>query len=166
MPAIDQGVSHERYMLVPRTLIFITRGNQVLLIKGARDKRLWSGLYNGIGGHVEQGEDIESAAYRELREEAGIQTSSLRLCGIVTIDTRTNPGVCIYIFKGIYVTGELYTSREGALEWVELSEIDHLPLVSDLPVLLSKVLAIEPNDPPFSAYSHYSDSGNLIIAFR
>ena len=49
MPANDQGVNLERYMLVPRTLIFLTRGDQVLLLKGAADKRLWAGLYN-VGG--------------------------------------------------------------------------------------------------------------------
>jgi 8-oxo-dGTP diphosphatase len=165
MPAIEQGVNHERYMLVPRTLIFLTRGNQLLLLKGEQNKRLWAGLYNGIGGHVEQGEDIQSAAYRELREESGLESSNLRLCGIVTVDTQINPGVCIYIFKGKYISGEINVSQEGTLEWVEVSELDHLPLVTDLPVLISKVLAIKANDPPFSAHSYYSDNGNLIINF-
>ena len=38
MPASDQGNLTERYHLVPRTLIFLTRGRQVLLIKGAPHK--------------------------------------------------------------------------------------------------------------------------------
>jgi len=40
MPKSEQGISAGRYMIIPRTLIFITRGDSVLLIKGAPDKRL------------------------------------------------------------------------------------------------------------------------------
>ena len=52
MPKSDQGVRNDRYKIIPRTLIFVTRGEQVLLLKGAEHKRLWANQYNGIGGHV------------------------------------------------------------------------------------------------------------------
>ena len=100
MPASDQGVNFDRYMFVARTLIFLTRGEKVLLLKGAQNKRLWAGLYNGIGGHIEKGEDVISAARRELFEETGLASSNLMLHGIVTVDTQGIPGVCIFIFKG------------------------------------------------------------------
>ncbi|MDP3183744.1 MAG: NUDIX domain-containing protein, partial [Anaerolineales bacterium] len=67
MPASEQGVSRDRYMLIPRTLIFLRRGDSVLLIKGAPHKRLWANKYNGVGGHLERGEDVLSAARRELQ---------------------------------------------------------------------------------------------------
>src|SRR4030067_969706 len=105
MPVTKQGVNLDRYMLVPRTLVILTRDENVLLHKGADDKRLWAGLYNGIGGHVERGEDIRSAAKRELFEETGITQVDLWLCGIVTVDTQINPGVCIFIYKGIFPSG-------------------------------------------------------------
>jgi hypothetical protein len=42
MPQTDQGVFHERYMVIPRCLIFVKKENKVLLIKGSPNKRLWA----------------------------------------------------------------------------------------------------------------------------
>ena len=165
MPVSDQGVNLDRYMLVPRTLIFATQDDKVLLLKGAKSKRLWAGLFNGIGGHVEQGEDILSAAKRELEEETGLVAAHIWLCGIVTIDTQTNPGVCVYLFKADSLEGKLKESDEGSLEWIPISEINQLPLVSDLYALLPKIMALEPGDKIISAHSKYDTDGKLTINF-
>ncbi len=66
MPAADQGVDPSRYALIPRVLIFLTCGENVLLLKGAPGKRVWANLYNGIGGHVERGEDVLTAVAKEM----------------------------------------------------------------------------------------------------
>jgi 8-oxo-dGTP diphosphatase len=99
MPSSEQGVNLDRYMVVPRTLIFITRDDKVLLLKGADNKRLWAGLYNGVGGHIELGEDPLSAAQRELFEETGLANINLSLCGIVLVNTNTNPGVFVFLYS-------------------------------------------------------------------
>ncbi len=165
MPASEQGVDRERYMLVPRTLIFLTRGDRVLLLKGAGDKRLWAGLYNGLGGHIELGEDVLTAAQRELHEETGVTAENLRLCGTITVDTETNPGVCIFVFKGETMSDTPMVSEEGTLEWVTVSDLPKLALVADLPALLPKILAMQQGEEPFSAHSRYDETGKLVLTF-
>jgi len=164
MPASDQGVSFDRYMLVPRVLIFVRRGEALLLLKGAPGKRLWAGKYNGVGGHVEAGEDLLAAARRELLEETGL-SSDLRLVGTLTVDTGRNPGVGLFVFSGEWTGGEPRASAEGSLEWVRPADLPGLPVLEDLPILVGRLLSMAPGDPPFSARSYYDPGGKQVIEF-
>ena len=165
MSASGQGVSPDRYTLIPRTLIFITRGERVLLLKGATHKRLWAGLYNGIGGHIERGEDALSAARRELHEETGLDIPGLWLCGTLIVDTGRNMGIGIFIFRGESPTGDLHPSSEGVSEWIVPERIGGLPMLEDLPVLLPRILAMQRGEPPFAARSSYDTNGRLVVTF-
>ncbi len=163
----EQNINHSRYMVIPRVLVFVMRGEEILLLKIApRNGKVtrWTGRYNGLGGHIERGEDSLTAAHRELLEEAGV-TASLRLRGVLLVDTREDVGIELHVFTGEYLAGELLSTHEGKPEWVLVNRLDAIPLVDDGPALIGKVLSMQPGDPPFCARSFY-EQGELKVVIR
>jgi 8-oxo-dGTP diphosphatase len=163
MPVSDQGISHDRYMIIPRTAVFLRRGDSYLLLKGAATKKRWAGKYNGLGGHVERGEDVLASAQRELLEESGLE-ADMWLCGTVMVDAG-DTGVCMYVFTGSPLSGDLHASREGMPEWVAYEQVPALPVVEDLPVLLARIHNMQRGNSPFSARSAYDAYGRLVMTF-
>jgi 8-oxo-dGTP diphosphatase len=137
----EQFASRGRYTVIPRTLVFLTNGDDVLLLKGAPTKRLWAGRYNGLGGHVEPGETLMTAALREVEEEAGLapeQLADLALRALINVEG-TPRGVLLCIFTGVARTRTVASSPEGTPVWVPVAALDQIDLVDDrrlLPRLL------------------------------
>lgn len=163
MPATEQGDARDRYLVIPRTVTLVRKGDSYLLIKGSNDKRLWPGKYNGVGGHVERGEDVLASATREFREETGLD-AKLWLCGTVMVDAGA-VGVILHVFTGEVLGGEIRGSAEGEPRWVAYDQLQDLPTVEDLSQLVARIHGMQLGDPPFAALSHYDGSGRLVLQF-
>jgi 8-oxo-dGTP diphosphatase len=163
-----QGYTKLRYQVIPRVLVFLTRGDEVLLLKRADDRPIFPGLYNGLGGHVERGEGVLAAARREVEEESGLRPARLWLCATVSIDTGDPAaGILMSVFCGEVAAegSQLRASDEGTLQWVPVAQIPTLPMVEDIPTLLPKVLEVEPGDAPLWGLYVYDADGKLHMQF-
>jgi 8-oxo-dGTP diphosphatase len=167
MGRADQKLSNNRYQVVPRTLCFVTHGDDVLMLRGAPSKPIWPNKYNGVGGHIEADEDVYSAARREIEEETGLEVHHLRLRGTINIpvDEASNTGILVFVFSATSTTRDVRHSEEGTLEWVPRDRVTDLDLVEDLPIILPRVLSMDAHDTPFHAHYHYDTSDHLVVTF-
>ncbi|UCG26232.1 MAG: NUDIX domain-containing protein [Chloroflexota bacterium] len=161
----DQGLasSGERYRVVPRVLLFVRHRDDVLLLKGAPDKRIWANKFNGVGGHVEVDEDVFSAARREAAEETGLTIEMLDLAAVVNIDAGDpGLGILMFVFVGWSDIRQTSESHEGALHWFPVDQLPKDELVEDLKWLLPRVLG--DRSAPLPLYLHYSyDSDDRLV---
>ncbi|MEL7644780.1 MAG: NUDIX domain-containing protein [Anaerolineaceae bacterium] len=166
MGAAAQGLSANRYTVIPRVLVFpLNPDGQVLLLQGSPGKRIWAGLWNGIGGHVEAGESVLDAARRELWEESGLTAENWTFCGQVSVDTREKTGIAFFVFRAELLTGQLLESAEGSLRWFNLDELGNFPVVEDLPVLLGKAARTATGGQPFWGVYRYDARDQLVMSF-
>lgn len=160
-----QRLDPERYALIPRTLSFLINETDILLIRNAEQKGAWAGKLNGIGGHIERGEDPLSSAVREIDEETGLAIEDLRLCGVVSIDLEPEIGIGLFVFAGRAQRREIRSGPEGEPAWFDRAELRALPLVEDLRVLIPAVLEAFQNQRVFCAAYRYREDGSLNVEF-
>ncbi len=107
-------------------------GTQVLLIhRNARKEDTHLGKYNGLGGKMNPDEDVASCMRREIREEAGIECTELRLRGTISWPGFGPKGEdwLGFVFRIDRFEGTPYERNpEGTLSWVPVKDIMGLPL--------------------------------------
>jgi 8-oxo-dGTP diphosphatase len=162
MPSTPQIIIPNRYHVVPRTIFFVFHNGEVLLQKGAGNKKINAGLWNGLGGHIEKGEDIVSAAKRELVEEAGIECNHPVLCGTIMINVSDAEGILLFVFGGIINKNTFFNSPEGELNWFQVDRIPVSDIVDDVKFLIDQVNQSLKTGKQFHLLYSYDSLGNRI----
>jgi 8-oxo-dGTP diphosphatase len=141
-PPASFDASRDIYL---RTLCCLRDGDTVLLLR--RQMAPNQGLYNFPGGKIEPHEDPYEACLREVHEETGFRVGQAALRAILTVITRaTQAQWVLFAFVADRPRGspDPVRTTEGELRWVPVAEIPTLPVVSDIPLMLSHLLNREP----------------------
>nr|NLI51335.1 8-oxo-dGTP diphosphatase [Propionibacterium sp.] len=120
------------YTPIVGTLAYVLRGDEVLMVhRSARADDQHLGKYNGLGGKLEPGEDVVAGIRRELREEASIEATALRLRGTINWPGFGPAGEdwLGFVFVVDAFTGTPPDANaEGTLHWVPRAQVLDLPL--------------------------------------
>ena len=99
-----------------------------------------AGLWNGIGGKLQPGEDPFAACIREVREETGFAINAPVLRALLVVSVKSTGDLwTIFVFAADAPAGEPVESDEGALQWVPVDQLPTLPVPADLPLILPRV---------------------------
>lgn len=132
-------------------------GKSVLLShRIARNTDEQFGKYNGLGGHMEAGEDAAQCMLREIREEAGIEVTAMTLRGTVNWTNFGPKGEnwLAFVFKITAFNGTPASSNEeGTLSWVPLVDFPKYPMWEGDKYFLPLVFDNDPR--PFHALLPY-----------
>lgn len=149
----------ERHRARLATLAFVRSGDAVLLHRHPVGGDRFRGLWNGIGGHVEPGEDIRAAALRELREESGLELPSLSLRGVIHETGLVGSAYVVFLFRGQTRERRLRPAPGIELAWQPIARLSELPLVADVAALLPRLLA---SGEPFFATERYDGADGCL----
>jgi 8-oxo-dGTP diphosphatase len=117
-------------------LIEDTSTNKVVLQYRSPERyKKWSG-YAFPGGHIEEGESIAESVIREVYEETGLTIADPKL--VVVKDWEPDEGgrYIVFCYKATEFTGQLRSSEEGEVSWVEKDQLEKLDLSYDMLPLL------------------------------
>lgn len=102
-------------------LIVVFNENISEVLFGIRAKEPYKGLYNFVGGKVEENESNEEAAYRELFEETGISRKDIELDHFMDLNYFKYENN-IQVFYGILKHKVNLVEEKNKLEWVTINE--------------------------------------------
>jgi 8-oxo-dGTP diphosphatase len=124
------------------TLVFVVRGDDVLLIRKKRG--LGAGKINGPGGKLDPGESALDCAIREVEEELCVTPTGLREAGLLHFQFTDGYSIEVTVFRADDCNGEARETAEAVPLWTPLLDIPYGEMWEDDRIWLPLLLAGEP----------------------
>ena len=138
-------------------LCLIEDENKILLQN--RVKKDWQG-YALPGGHVEPGESFVDAVVREMKEETGLTVINPRLAGVKQFPIE-NGRYVVLLFKATRWSGDLLSSDEGQMDWVEYDNLTNIKTVVDFDELIRVI-----NSPRLTEFQYLVSGDEWTVSIR
>ena len=124
----------------------LENGKVVLQYRSPERYKKWSG-YAFPGGHIEEGESLAESVIREVYEETGLTIAAPKLVAVKDWEPDVGGRYIVFCYKATEYTGQLRSSEEGEVSWVEKDQLEKLDLSYDMLPLLEVM-----EDPDLSEY--------------
>ena len=105
----------------PCIIVLVTRGRQVLLAQGERNKE--QGWFGAIAGFIESGESAEQAVMREVKEEVNVDVTNIRY---LNSQAWPFPNQLMLGYIADYAGGDIVPAA-GEIAEANWFDIDNLP---------------------------------------
>ena len=100
-------------------LVFNKEKDKILMCK--REKNPYKGLYNLVGGKLEDGENELDGSYRELEEETGITSSDISLKHVMNFEYK-RLDMELELFAGRLNKDKELIEEVNKLYWIDATE--------------------------------------------
>lgn len=113
------------------TNMCLIRDDRQRVVIQDRLKKDWPGM-TFPGGKIEYKESFKEAVVREVYEETGLTILNPVLVGTKQFQTYKDERYIVFLYLATEFTGELRSSVEGKVSWINESELSKYKLAPDL----------------------------------
>jgi len=130
------------------TCLLVNDVGELLILKRSDQVRTYKGMWGGVAGYVEENEKPVETAYKELREEVGLDKENVELINEFDVEKFSD------VYKGIRYDWEVFpflfkTGKKSKVEidwehtdyrWISPSEIEKINTVPHFRDIVLKIL--------------------------